>query len=180
LEIQLEQRPDQNHTSRADAVNLEQDIGFVPTKLTDVERAKELPHAVIVSGLRRVGKSTLPAQMAHRLGRDQFTFINFEDDRFGGFQAMVYFSSLYFLKNVLKPSMFPSACDQFLISLMLMRLCMATRTAWVISEMFFLWVCLDGVAAAGSRPVSPAHFRDRAKAPFPTAVSIPFERRTVV
>ncbi|MHB8809871.1 MAG: ATP-binding protein [Desulfobulbaceae bacterium] len=46
-----------------------------------------LPHAVIVSGLRRVGKSTLLAQMARKLGKDAFYYINFEDDRFLGFQA---------------------------------------------------------------------------------------------
>jgi len=46
-----------------------------------------LPHAVIVSGLRRAGKSTLLLQLAHLLGQDQFYYINFEDDRFLGFQA---------------------------------------------------------------------------------------------
>ena len=45
------------------------------------------PHAVIISGLRRVGKSTLLAQLAHRLGQDRFYYINFEDDRFMGFGA---------------------------------------------------------------------------------------------
>ena len=46
-----------------------------------------LPHAVIISGLRRVGKSTLLAQLAHRLGEECFYYVNFEDDRFLGFQA---------------------------------------------------------------------------------------------
>ncbi len=32
-------------------------------------------------------KSTLLAQFAHRLGQDQFYYINFEDDRFLGFQT---------------------------------------------------------------------------------------------
>jgi predicted AAA+ superfamily ATPase len=50
-------------------------------------RAAEAPHAVIVSGLRRVGKSTLLAQFAHRLGRDSFYYLNFEDERFLGFEA---------------------------------------------------------------------------------------------
>ncbi|NTV14324.1 MAG: ATP-binding protein [Desulfobulbaceae bacterium] len=63
------------------------DTGIVRTRLTDVERAASLPHAVIVSGLRRVGKSTLLAQMAHKLGKDTFYYINFEDDRFLGFRA---------------------------------------------------------------------------------------------
>ncbi|MFZ1042954.1 MAG: AAA family ATPase, partial [Anaerolineales bacterium] len=63
------------------------DIGIPRARLADVEQAAGLPHAVIVSGLRRVGKSTLLAQMAHKLGEDAFYYLNFEDDRFIGFQA---------------------------------------------------------------------------------------------
>jgi len=63
------------------------ETGISRTQLTEVEQAGKVPHAVIVSGLRRVGKSTLLAQVAHRLGEDQFYYINFEDDRFLGFQA---------------------------------------------------------------------------------------------
>ena len=65
----------------------QRDTGIEREKLLDVERASQLPHAVIISGLRRVGKSTLLAQMAHKLGKDTFYYINFEDDRFLGFQA---------------------------------------------------------------------------------------------
>jgi hypothetical protein len=61
--------------------------GIPRDRLADVEQAAGLPHAVIVSGLRRVGKSTLLAQMAHKLGKDAFYYLNFEDDRFIGFQA---------------------------------------------------------------------------------------------
>lgn len=63
------------------------DLGIEREKLADVERAAAVPHAVIISGLRRVGKSTLLAQMAHRLGQDSFYYINFEDDRFLDFHA---------------------------------------------------------------------------------------------
>jgi predicted AAA+ superfamily ATPase len=63
------------------------DTGIPRDRLADVEQASSLPHAVIVSGLRRVGKSTLLAQMAHKLGKDAFYYLNFEDDRFLGFQA---------------------------------------------------------------------------------------------
>ena len=63
------------------------DTGIPRDKLAVVEQASSLPHAIIVSGLRRVGKSTLLAQMAHRLGKDAFYYLNFEDDRFLGFQA---------------------------------------------------------------------------------------------
>jgi len=68
----------------------ELETGILRTQLTEVEQAGKVPHAVIVSGMRRVGKSTLLAQMAHRLGKEQFYYINFEDDRFLGFQADLY------------------------------------------------------------------------------------------
>jgi predicted AAA+ superfamily ATPase len=63
------------------------DTGTVRTQLAKIEQAASLPHAVIISGLRRAGKSTLLAQMAHRLGQEQFYYLNFEDDRFINFQA---------------------------------------------------------------------------------------------
>jgi len=63
------------------------DTGAVRTQLAKLEQAAPLPHAVIISGLRRAGKSTLLAQMAHKMGRDVFYYINFEDDRFIDFAA---------------------------------------------------------------------------------------------
>ena len=63
------------------------ETGIPRERLAEVEQAGNLPHAVIISGLRRVGKSTLLAQMANKLGRDAFYYLNFEDDRFLGFQA---------------------------------------------------------------------------------------------
>jgi predicted AAA+ superfamily ATPase len=63
------------------------ETGIPRERLVEVEQASSLPHAVIISGLRRVGKSTLLAQMANKLGRDAFYYLNFEDDRFLGFQA---------------------------------------------------------------------------------------------
>lgn len=65
----------------------QRDTGIERSQLAVVEQAAALPHAVIVSGLRRVGKSTLLAQLAHRLGQAQFYYVNFEDDRFLDFQA---------------------------------------------------------------------------------------------
>jgi hypothetical protein len=61
------------------------DLGIPREQLVVLEKAHSLPHAVIISGLRRVGKSTILAQMAHRLGHDQFYYLNFEDERFLGF-----------------------------------------------------------------------------------------------
>ncbi len=65
----------------------QRDTGTVREKLEEVKKGAEVPHAVIISGLRRVGKSTLLAQMAHTLGQDSFYYVNFEDDRFLGFTA---------------------------------------------------------------------------------------------
>ncbi len=63
------------------------DVGIERTQLAALMNAASLPHAVIISGLRRAGKSTLLAQLAHRLGEDQFYYLNFEDERFLGFEA---------------------------------------------------------------------------------------------
>ena len=50
----------------------QRDTGTERTQLARIEQAVPSPHAVIISGLRRVGKSTLLAQLAHRLGQDRF------------------------------------------------------------------------------------------------------------
>ncbi len=63
------------------------DIGIERDQLAEIQRAAALPHAVIISGLRRAGKSTLLAQLAHRLGAETFYYVNFEDERFLGFAA---------------------------------------------------------------------------------------------
>jgi uncharacterized protein len=65
----------------------QRETGVERKRLGEIERAIPLPHAVVISGLRRVGKSTLLAQFAHRLGEERFYYVNFEDDRFLGFQA---------------------------------------------------------------------------------------------
>lgn len=65
----------------------QRDTGIERTQLAAVERVSPLPHAVVISGLRRAGKSTLLAQLAHRLGEDTFYYLNFEDERFLGFAA---------------------------------------------------------------------------------------------
>ena len=63
------------------------ETGIVREQLHEVERAANSPHAVIISGLRRAGKSTLLAQLAHNLGEQTFYYLNFEDDRLLNFQA---------------------------------------------------------------------------------------------
>ncbi|MBT7989833.1 MAG: ATP-binding protein, partial [Anaerolineae bacterium] len=63
------------------------ETGILREQLREVERAANSPHAVIISGLRRAGKSTLLAQMAHNLDEETFYYLNFEDDRLLNFQA---------------------------------------------------------------------------------------------
>jgi len=63
------------------------DTGIERTQLGLLEQAASVPHAIVISGLRRVGKSTLLAQIAHKLGNDAFYYVNFEDDRFLTFKA---------------------------------------------------------------------------------------------
>lgn len=63
------------------------DIGIERARLKDIQKTVSLPHAVIVFGLRRVGKSTLLAQLARQIGLDTFYYINFEDERLIGFKA---------------------------------------------------------------------------------------------
>ena len=65
----------------------QRDTGVQREHLASLERTLDAPHAVIISGLRRAGKSTLLAQLAHRLGRDTFYYVDFEDERFIGFDA---------------------------------------------------------------------------------------------
>lgn len=65
----------------------QRDTGIERTQLAKLEQALSSPHAVIISGLRRVGKSTLLTQFAHWIGQDRFYYLNFEDERFLGFQA---------------------------------------------------------------------------------------------
>jgi predicted AAA+ superfamily ATPase len=46
----------------------QRETGIKRDRLRAVEEAGPLPHAVVISGLRRVVKSTLLFQLAHRLG----------------------------------------------------------------------------------------------------------------
>ncbi len=61
--------------------------GVTRERLEDLERLMGTPHNLILSGLRRVGKSTLLAQLAHKMGEERFYYLSFEDERFSGFTA---------------------------------------------------------------------------------------------
>ncbi|MFO7942910.1 MAG: ATP-binding protein [Anaerolineales bacterium] len=63
------------------------DLGVERSILSEVKKALDSPQIVVITGLRRVGKSTLLAQMAHaHLGEDYY-FVNFEDERLINFTA---------------------------------------------------------------------------------------------
>ena len=56
----------------------QRETGIERDQLRAVEEAGPLPHAVVISGLRRVGKSTLLAQLAHHLGENSYYYVNLE------------------------------------------------------------------------------------------------------
>ena len=64
----------------------QQETGVERECLPKIMATANSPYAIIISGLRRVGKSTLLAQFAHKLGKEAFYYLNFEDNRFLGFQ----------------------------------------------------------------------------------------------
>ena len=57
-------------------------------KLDQIKKYRRSPHAVVISGLRRVGKSTLLAQIAREFyAPDNYYYVNFEDERFLKFKT---------------------------------------------------------------------------------------------
>lgn len=59
------------------------DLGVEREKLAEVSQYKDTPFPVIISGLRRAGKSTLLAQLAYKFyPNKEYFYVNFEDERF--------------------------------------------------------------------------------------------------
>ena len=76
-------------------VILKKDYGIERTLLKEIKEKLLLPHVVVITGLRRSGKSTLLRQIIKKYCNDQnFYYINFEDERLLGFQASE-FNRLY-------------------------------------------------------------------------------------
>lgn len=74
---------------------LKKDYGVERVLLKEVEKRLLLPHAIVLTGLRRSGKSTLLRQIMKKYYNDQdFYYINFEDERLLGFKASE-FNRLY-------------------------------------------------------------------------------------
>jgi len=62
------------------------DLGIEREALGNIKNHKKSPHAIVVTGLRRVGKSTLLSQIAHSFyANSEYYFVNFEDERFINF-----------------------------------------------------------------------------------------------
>lgn len=63
------------------------DRGVVRTVLPQVAPLMQTPHVVVISGLRRSGKSTVQAQIADRYCAQDYYYINFDDERWSGATA---------------------------------------------------------------------------------------------
>src|SRR3989344_6929304 len=67
---------------------LRKTIGIERTILRHIEKKARLPHIVVLTGLRRSGKSTLLRQLIKTEYKDkEFYYINFEDERLFDFHA---------------------------------------------------------------------------------------------
>ncbi len=74
---------------------LKKNYGVERTILKEVESKVKLPHVVVLTGLRRSGKSTLLRQlMKKHYHEEDFYYINFEDERLFNFPASE-FNKLY-------------------------------------------------------------------------------------
>jgi len=70
------------------AAILNKPLGIERVLLADVDKTIKLPHVVVITGLRRVGKSTLMRQIIQKYYADQrFYYINFEDERLFKFKT---------------------------------------------------------------------------------------------
>ena len=68
---------------------LKKNPGIERELLKEVESKVKLPHVVVLTGLRRSGKSTLLRQLIKKHYHDEdFYYINFEDERLFNFPQM--------------------------------------------------------------------------------------------
>lgn len=63
------------------------DLGVEREILEELKEAISAPQITVITGLRRVGKSTLLAQVAKKYLKENFYFVNFEDERLLNFQV---------------------------------------------------------------------------------------------
>jgi len=69
-------------------------IGIQREQLTLIDSLVPLPHAVVISGVRRSGKSTLLRQILKKHYGEEMYFVDFEDERFVNFTTQD-FNALY-------------------------------------------------------------------------------------
>ncbi len=63
------------------------DLGIEREILGELKKTIFAPQITVITGLRRVGKSTLLAQIANKYLKDGYYFVNFEDERLLNFQV---------------------------------------------------------------------------------------------
>jgi len=73
----------------------EKDRGIERESLGEIRKYLKIPHVVIISGVRRSGKSTLLTQIISEWFDEQFYYLNFEDERLISFSAEEDFDMLY-------------------------------------------------------------------------------------
>ena len=71
------------------------DRGIERENLEEIGRYLKIPHVLIISGVRRSGKSTLLTQIMSEWYDCQFYYLNFEDERLISFSAEEDFELLY-------------------------------------------------------------------------------------
>ena len=63
------------------------DLGVEREVLKKLKNVVSAPQIIVITGLRRVGKSTLLSQVAKKYLKNDFYFVNFEDERLLNFQV---------------------------------------------------------------------------------------------
>ena len=66
---------------------ISRDLGVQREILDQVKSTVLSPQVMVITGLRRVGKSTLLSQIANEYLKEAFYFVNFEDERLLNFQV---------------------------------------------------------------------------------------------
>ncbi len=70
------------------------DVGIERSALNDISKHIHIPHTVVISGIRRAGKSTLLNQIINSYYEKGVYYLNFEDERLVDFEVND-FNSLY-------------------------------------------------------------------------------------
>lgn len=74
---------------------LEKSAGMGREMLEKAEKYLSLPHAIVITGVRRCGKSVFLRQLMRRHFEGGFYYLNFDDERFASFDAKEDFDRLY-------------------------------------------------------------------------------------